>query len=114
MTRENKGDEIMIAEFMGAKIMERDEGRIVCDFPKRSGLDWWLDYDTKWDWLMPVLEKIQSEDCIVSIGINVYGTTVNISPIHHNLFFGNTSEKSIEAGFKTVVDYLKWKQNQKT
>jgi len=46
MTRENKGDEIMIAEFMGAKTIERDEGRIVCDFPKRSGLDWWLDYDT--------------------------------------------------------------------
>ncbi len=31
MTREDKGNCIMIAEFMGAKIIER-ENRVVCDF----------------------------------------------------------------------------------
>jgi hypothetical protein len=112
MTKENKGDEIIIAEYMGAKIIERDEGRIVCDFPKRSGLDWWLDYDTKWDWLMPVLEKIQQDGCIVGIGITTYGTTVNISPLNTNLSFNNTSDKPIEAGFKSAVQYIKWKKEQ--
>ena len=34
MTREDKGNCIMIAEFMGAKIIER-ENRVVCDFPNK-------------------------------------------------------------------------------
>jgi len=61
MTRENKGNCIIIAKFMGAKIIEKDYERIVCQFPNKSELDWWLYYDTKWDWLMPCIAKITNE-----------------------------------------------------
>lgn len=110
MTRENKGDCIMIAEFMGAKIIER-ENRVVCDFPNKSGLDWWLDYDTKWDWLMPVLIKIEDEGCAVNLSMNSLGCTATINPISEDVFFNNESHNLIQSAYKSVVDYIKWYKN---
>ena len=107
MTREDKGNCIMIAEFMGAKIIER-ENRIVCDFPKKSGLDWWLDYDTKWDWLMPVLQKIQQEGCIVGFSLTTFGNGVSISPINEDIYFNYCCDNLIEAAYKSVVDYIEF------
>jgi len=110
MTREDKYDCIMIAEFMGAKIIER-ENRIVCDFPKKSGFDWWLDYDTSWDWLMPVLIKIEEQGCIVDLAMTSLGCVASISPVNEDIFFKNQSNILIEATYKSVVDYIKWYKN---
>jgi len=111
MTREDNPDCIMIAEFMGAKIIER-ENRIVCDFPKKSGLDWWLDYDTKWDWLMPVLSKIEEQGCIIDLGMTSLGCVASISPVNEDIFFNNQSNILIEAAYKSVIDYIKWYKNK--
>ena len=107
MTREDKGNEIMIAEFMGAKIMERDEGRIVCDFPKKSGLDWWLDYNTKWDWLMPVLLKIEEQGCVVELNIGL-SKMVRIYDIEARKNFINEEINLINAAYKSVLEYIEF------
>ena len=104
MTKDDKGNCIMIAEFMGAKLIER-ENRIVCDFPKKSGLDWWLDYDTKWDWLMPVLGKIEGHGCVVEINIGL-SKIVRIYDIESRQNFINEEIDLIKAAYKSVVEYI--------
>lgn len=110
MTKENKDDCIMIAEFMGAKIIQREDG-IVFDFPKKSGLDWWVDYDKKWDWLMPVLSKIEEQGCIIDLAMTSLGCVASISPVSEDISFNNESRSLIQSAYKSVVDYIKWYKN---
>lgn len=104
MTKDDNGNCIMIAEFMGAKLIER-ENRIICDFPKKSGLDWWLDYDTKWDWLMPVLLKIEEHGCVVEINIGL-SKMVRIYDIESRQNFINEEIDLIKAAYKSIVEYI--------
>ena len=118
MTKNDKGNCIMIAEFMGAKIIEKENNRIVCDFPNKSGLDWWLDYDTKWDWLMPVLEKIEGNGCIVELNIGL-SKIVRIYDIESRQNFIHEDVFLIKAAYNSALEYIsfynfKHKQNDKS
>ena len=107
MTRENKDNCIIIAEFMGAKIIQKENDRIVCDFPNKSGHDWWLDYDTKWDWLMPVLLKIEEQGCVVELNIGL-SKMVRIYDIETRKNFINEEINLINAAYKSVLEYIEF------
>ena len=108
MTKKNNGNCIMIAEFMGAKIIDKENNRLVCDFPNKSGFDWWLDYDTKWDWLMPVLEKIEGQGCVVELNIGL-SKMIRIYHIESQQNFINEEMDLIKAAYKSVIDYIDFK-----
>jgi hypothetical protein len=72
-----------------------------------------LKYDTSWDWLMPVVEKIEQEGFCFSI------QTSNIAcmkpfDIHsissYDVF---KKDKKIEVVYDVVVEFIKWHNSQK-
>ena len=74
-----------------------------------------LRYDISWDWLMPVVEKIETMSYRTSI--STYSTLIERvskdgDPI---IYFPTSSGDSFkrEATYKAVVDFIKWHNEQK-
>ncbi len=89
-------DNKIIAEFMGVNIITIDDIRTNKN-PYISSADGYteedLQYHTSWDWLMPVLKKINGQ-----ISPNVCGLWRTIT---------NPYEFSIEEVYKQVVEFIK-------
>lgn len=120
---ENKTDNELIAEFMGAEIVEKTNGMFKRNerhfsFPishkMNVVLPEELKYDTSWDWLMPVVEKIEKYGCIVEIFMALtYGcriTTVH-GPIMSFINDNNGGLPGITGVYKSVVEFIKWYNN---
>jgi hypothetical protein len=89
----------LIAEFMGGEYTEYPNNVFAGEhgyrFPLNiDGTDWWnknaLKFDTSWDWLMPVVEKIEG-----------LGYQVAMSP-HQCQIFDSKNEFIIDADFKNT------------
>ncbi len=104
----------LIAEFMGGEpfnfINEFDE--IVCGFevygsayPLKS-----LEYHLSWDWLMPVVEKIES---LLLSDIEIEGKACKCQPLN-NVKILSVANSKIEAVWCVVVDFIKWNNEQKS
>jgi len=106
-TEENK----LIAEFMGWKV---DKSISSAHFKKTGGYHLTngtrtmasnqLQYHTSWDWLMPVVEKIEH----TSAYVNVKGCHVKIST-----WVDVNAPTKLEAVHKAVVEFIKWYNEQK-
>jgi hypothetical protein len=119
-----KTDNELIAEFMGMKRhhTEHEEG---IDYhwtntPKISG--WWAfddppPFDRSWNWLMPVVEKINRMDKMVTIN---YYTDAHVTitkiyswgigdNVHEDEF---EEERAIDSVYKAVVNFIKWHNSQ--
>lgn len=114
MKATNDKNDASIAIFMGATISTKViAGRefFVADFPKKSGLDYWLEYSNSWSWLMPVLEKIEKEGCIIEMSMSLAGMT-RIFNVKHSISFCNESMKLIDSAYNSVIDYINWKNKE--
>ena len=109
----------LIAEFMeweivatagdNTKIYEAAENH-----PYVAG-DWTdvsLCFHSSWDWLMPVVEKIETQHTRVIIkreGTSVLCyVTGGASVAKHSFDYSVKDSSKIEATFKAAVDYIKW------
>ncbi|NJM13994.1 MAG: hypothetical protein HC896_00170 [Bacteroidales bacterium] len=63
-----------------------------------------LMYQSDWDWLMPVVEKIES---IEGVNFNIFSSEAKIS-IRYDIVLNSVSETKIEAVYNTVIEYIKW------
>lgn len=73
-------------------------------------------YHSSWDWLMPVVEKIEKHGCIVEIWLsNAKGCRITkvlsktkswSAPVESN--------NTIEAVYQAVVEFIKWFNQQST
>ena len=104
-----KTDNEFIAEFMGLK--ENAQGYwTIPDYHLKGGESFKLLYDTSWDWLMPVVEKIESLGFKVAIELNGctifkdYGAPVTTT--------GNWDTK-INAVYKAVCGFIPWHNSLK-
>jgi len=116
----------LIAEFMGAEI----KGNL-CKFYKHPIFDVieiefspinWLNYRSSWDWLMPVVEKIESSTnavfqiyarAIVCIyDYNIWQCNDDRLDLRHQYDFTFDSSKR-EAVYKAVVEFIKWYNQNK-
>lgn len=105
---QKKTDNELIAEFMGDEAMWFKHGKTKIRL-----------YDTSWDWLMPVVEKIETLRYDTGIcGVVINGeklTEVIISPqvkndkieVHYR-----TGEPKIICTYKAVVAFIKWYNEQ--
>lgn len=66
-------------------------------------------FDTSWNWLMPVVEKIEKMNNYTCIE-----RPININDLHHNYFtidgsheFKTCSKSKIEAVWKGVIEFIK-------
>lgn len=66
-----------------------------------------LEYHTSWDWLMPVVEKIEDE------GVEIV-TTNGECVISHNDYYKLTTGKSrFGVTYEAVVEFIKWYNKNK-
>jgi len=101
-TEKNK----LIAEFMGYAISEQTEGFAQRDkYPKNPFEE--ISFNSSWDWLMPVVEKIHSDtDCFVTI----YYKECTIHNMYSNKMKDIRSEKenTLQSIYEAVVQFVKW------
>lgn len=104
----------LIAEFMGAKIIvENYHGINIIKFPDKSTKDLFgLKYNTSWDWLMPVVEKIEQGNYAVIITQNVctiraciMGDTTIRAYQNGNYLTPNTK---LSNTWLAVIQFIKW------
>lgn len=100
MTQEeiNKRNEA-IALFMGIQSYNDDRYGKIYSIPVERGSIFSLKYNSSWNWLMPVVEKIAQKGVMVDIIIDTLKTRVEIAQC------ARQSTNSIEAFFLTVSDY---------
>jgi hypothetical protein len=111
----------MIAEFMGLILHKPDktfnieqwwsgdssDGRKKGEF---VGYSHQLEYNTSWDWLMPVVEKIEK----LGLGYFKYHYTWSYYNFKGNcLWYKNNNEKGIMNLFFEVIEFIKWYNENK-
>lgn len=105
----------LIAEFMGVKF--KDDEQYIKDLKemKAEGIYYEqgymasdLNYNSSWDWLMLVVEKINEthEVLIGRISINISEILDRDNPIV-SIVCGNVSKKQ-EITYEAVVQFIKW------
>jgi hypothetical protein len=124
---EQKTDNELIAEFMDTPVYQTyaDVQAVPIDDLKPYFLADQIKYDTSWDWLMPVVEKIQEPE------ISADAKRILREPAEVTIFYKNCQieysdddneysppngvkgETKIEAVYKAVVDFIKWYNSQK-
>lgn len=134
-TKDITANNVLIAEFMGLNLLkdtqhwrrsaeEQEENhKLFCINEGNS--NWYsvsanmLEYDTSWDWLMPVVEKIESTKAkegfyfdvdILSTGVIISSAAKHIVQITQEEI---QSTSKIEAVYNAVVEFIKW-YNQNT
>ncbi len=124
-TKNNK----LIAEFMSIPVINETSG-IITPMYKAVGLGGWcredeLKYNLRWDWLMPVVEKI--EDLVTmealptfagqpfSVEVGAYGVQVTADNGLTKTPFKKIAGKlsKIERTYKAVVQFIKWYNENK-
>lgn len=106
-----KSDNELIAEFMG-HVPSNNFGP-PCIFTGKNTLSGWefLQFDTSWDWLMPVVEKIEARERTL---INIYGdgTKIWVDDKDGNELFATTQhgnkDHKIGHVYRAVVEFIKW------
>lgn len=117
-------DAVLVQE--GNKLIEIFKGeRVLCPDGKTFGIkrgmpkeyeNWYyiikieyLEYHSSLDWLMPVVEKIESMGYIVEIWLSLGRGCKIFKPNYEpNINFCAESNSLIEAIWLTVVDFIKW------
>lgn len=104
----------LIAEFMGAELDGEDwhiTGREWTVSNKRYPGN--LQYHTSWDWLMPVIEKIESHGCIVNISICLGRMCNIIKPTASPLQIAISESNSlIDAVYDAATQFIQWHNQQ--
>lgn len=110
----------LIAEFDGYKFYNDAQG----DFPngyyclKDNSLPMFPEdfcYHENWSWLMPVVEKIEKNGCIVEIWMSL-GKGCRIQKVLTKIKNWQTvreSNSTIEAVWLAVIEFIKWHNQQK-
>lgn len=110
-----KTDNELIAEFMGGRKQIIGDDQLHGYSPgtilwhglfDEHGHTTYLSFDDDWEWLMPVVEKIESLD----YEVDVYKHACEINT--EDMIRFEASSK-IEACYKAVVEFIKW-HNQQT
>ena len=100
----------MIAEFMGYNFDDNVKEYYV---PKYNSGDWFtideLLFNESWDWLMPVVEKIELLGYSVEKNFqridNDWQTLITKG---NDILFQDFAEKSIDAMYCTLVSFIEW------
>lgn len=113
----------LIAEFMGIKTYRGGKGigkgqifyRGANPNHFKSVSQNTLHYHSSWDWLMPVVEKIEGLGWEVQIGYHLYAKESEIlvhdSGDSHHWTYRNSSK--IQAVYEAVIEFIKFYNEQK-
>lgn len=110
----------IIAEFMGAKTLTVDEFKAILKDNRDNGfihtpnaeIDEDLKYHSDWNWLMEVVEKIESLGYDVFINTCVCRITDVGQDVLEDIETFNYENK-IQAVYNACVEFIKWYNEQK-
>jgi hypothetical protein len=104
----------IIAAFMGYEEHENDMGKyyriidVVESYPRNVASECLL-YDKSWDWLMPVVDKIEAIEVeSYTIQFNILKNTAKWEPAHWCGLKTQIKDSKIEASYEAVLDFIKW------
>lgn len=110
----NKENNILIADFMGfiestikGKFWDKksEEG-----FGEGKLTD--LKFNSSWDWLMSVVEKIERylyEEQATEFKIDIFsGASIYIPSTKTHIHYSYNDSSKIEAVYNTVIEFIKW------
>jgi len=106
----------LIAQFMGAKIVERNGQDAIFMFKDAHSPEYFLNtnyntYHSSWNWLMPVVEKINTIDSYAyNFVIRACNVRIDI-PREGNLIVLETEttvDNQIKAVYEAVVKFIEW------
>lgn len=118
-----------IAVFMGSKyskdrLLDINDNQIfvplhgVCRYDTiESGKGKILEYHKSWDWLIPVIEKIEKQGCIIQVSFSgITNCKITVGNFKEPIItVANTeSQDSMKAIYTAVIEYIKWYNNEKT
>jgi hypothetical protein len=96
----------LLAEFMGEIDVKRHDNIFITSYK----------YDTDWNWLMAVVEKIEDIESI-DVDILTHGTRIYEWRSGGRVIADNCADisfdKKIEHAYDSVVKFVKWYNNQK-
>ncbi len=107
-----KEDNRLIAKFMGFVIKD---GIIQHDPQFHSNgnkegyrADGFLNFHKSWDWLMPVVEKIEALNNAWEIDIYRNNCEIFMAPVFNIDDVTFTSKTKLEATYKAIIEFIKW------
>mgnify|MGYP003400855777 FL=1 len=106
----------LIAEFMGLAYCDRHmyEGWYKSsEFNYRICDDDGLQYHTSWDWIMPVVEKIESMNYTVTIRQGHVSICSNSYRKPYYTGGDNVEINKIQAVYQAVVEFIEWYNKNK-
>lgn len=101
----------LIAEFM--EYPSNGFGKYICpvkDIPVEADE---LPYHTSWDWLMPVVEKIEGCDGVSDEEVVTIEYHDCIIPYHQGEIRAIGADSKIDAVYQAVVAFIKWYNENK-
>ena len=98
----------LIAEFMG----ETSNTYYVAGVDEFGDVVWSKEllYNTSWDWLMPVVDKIEKQGCIIEIWMSL-ATGCRIMEVSREVKSWTTTmehNEPIMAVYIAVIEFIKW------
>lgn len=118
-----KTDNELIAEFIGWTIIDETEHdpefyespNVLCNYEYFEGTRFHkhdeLFFNTSWDWLMPVVERLEAQN-----GASAEIRQAYCYIVHHltKTEFNFHAGSKLEAVYKAVVEFIKWYNEQKS
>lgn len=112
----------LIAEFMGieTKVYSDTPTITFWNFRNHMKKESEMKYHSSWDWIMPVLAKIEKMGCIVEISFSlvVFCRICAIGKKEDRatnfIADNNGGLEPIVAAYKAVVEFIKWHNNEQT
>jgi hypothetical protein len=113
ITENNK----LIAEFMGFKLQQDPTERWFGNYFAIPNDAWsnrleLLHFDTDWNWLMEVVEKIENYNEYTNVLFTPQGCEINCY-IENGFLFSNDCNTKIEAVYNACIEFIKWYNKQK-
>lgn len=110
LKQNNMKDNILIAEFMG--VVFYDDQNEYYDSKEGLFLGKTLKYDVSWDWLMPVVEKI--EEITTNVGFKIYKRLCLLQADNNTQLssINLKSTKKIDHVYDVVTQFIKWNNTQ--
>ncbi len=107
----------LLAEFMGFKLQQNPNERWFGQYFTNPNDVWanrieFLHFDTDWNWLMAVVEKIENYNEFTNVLFAPQGCAIDVY-IENGFAFSNDCNTKIEAVYNACVAFVQWYNSSK-
>lgn len=103
----------LIAEFMGYTIMYRNGHDPIIEYAhgEWASISIWSQFHSSWDWLMPVIEKIDALACVKEVVIRPRRTRIWLKSSFIQSHWTPGTSNMVQT-YCTIIDFIQWYNQQ--